>query len=95
MNQFRLTPDLMRERAGDFRTARDNYNDVVSRMNDLINQLQDEWEGQASRSFAAQFDGLKPSFESMRQLIEDIASQLDATANIVEQMDTDIASNFR
>ncbi|MDD6571047.1 MAG: WXG100 family type VII secretion target [Thermoflexaceae bacterium] len=94
MGQIRITPEQMRIRANDFRNAEEEYNNVVTTMNNLINILQDEWEGQASQKFAEQFDGLKPSFESMRQLIEDIAGQLDATANAVEQLDSDIASKF-
>lgn len=94
MGQIRITPEQMRIRANDFRNAEAEYNEVVINMGNLISMLQEEWEGQASQSFAAQFEGLKPSFESMRQLIEDIAGQLDATANAVEQLDSDIASKF-
>lgn len=94
MRQIRLTPEQMRGRAGDFRNARADYEAMVQSMNRLIETLQTEWEGQASQKFVEQFEGLKPSFDSMRQLIEDIAGQLDATANAVEQLDMDIAGRM-
>ena len=56
--------------------------------------MQTEWEGQASQKFAEQFESLKPSLNDMKQLIDDIGGQLDATANAVEQLDQDIASKF-
>ena len=93
--QIRMTPEQMRQRAGEVRTQGESYQEVINRMQGIINELQTEWEGQASRAFADQFERLKPSFNDMRRLIDDIGMQLDSTANAVEQMDQDIASRFR
>jgi len=92
--QIRMTPDQMRQRASEFRTEGDNTEQVISKMQSLINNLMQEWEGQASVKFNDQFEQLKPSFQKMRELISDIASQLDQTAQTVEQMDQDIANKF-
>ena len=92
--QIRMTPDQMRQRANEFRTEGDNTEQVISKMQSLINNLMQEWEGQASMKFNDQFEQLKPSFQKMRELISDIGSQLDQTAQAVEQMDQDIASKF-
>jgi len=93
--QIRMTPEQMRQRAGEVRVQGETFQGVIDRMQNLINELQTEWEGQASRAFAEQFERLKPSFNDMRRLIDDIAGQLDSTANAVEQLDQDIASKFR
>jgi len=93
--QIRLTPDQMRQRSGEVRTQGEIFQDVIDRMQNVINELQTEWEGEASRAFADQFDRLKPAFNDMRQLIYDIGTQLDATATAVEQLDKDIAGKFR
>jgi WXG100 family type VII secretion target len=93
--QIRITPEQMRSRASEVRGQGQTFQEVIDRMQNIINEVQSEWEGQASQQFAQQFDSLKPSFNNMRQLIEDIGSQLDATANAVEQLDQDIASKFK
>jgi len=93
--QIRMTPEQMRSRAGEVRKQGDAFQDVIGRMQVIINELQTEWEGQASRAFAEQFDRLKPAFNDMRNLIADIGTQLDGTANAVEQLDRDIASKFK
>ena len=95
MSQIRMTPETMRQRSSEVRTQGETFQDVINRMQNIINELQTEWEGQASRAFYDQFNRLKPSFNDMRQLIDDIGTQLDATANAVEQLDQDIASRFR
>lgn len=92
--QIRMTPDQLRERAGQFRTEGENFQECITSMQSLISALQEEWEGQASQSFAAQFEALTPSFNQVRELIDDIGGQLDATAEAVERMDMEIASKF-
>ena len=92
--QIRMTPEQMRQRAAEVRTQGDTFQDVINRMQNVINELQTEWEGQASRAFYDQFNRLKPAFNDMRQLIADIGTQLDGTANAVENLDQEIASRF-
>ncbi len=92
--QIRITPDQMRTRASEFRTEGQNFEDVITKMQNLINTLQEEWEGEASRKFADQFEALKPSFIEVRNLIDDIGGQCDATAEALESLDQEIASKF-
>lgn len=92
--QIRITPNQMRSRASEFRTAGENFQEVISKMESLIGVLQEEWEGQASQGFARQFDSMKPTFTSVRDLIDDIGQQLDSTASAVEQLDQEIANKF-
>ena len=94
-NQIRITPDQMRSRANEYRTEADTVNGVISKMDSLLSALQGEWEGSASESYAARYAELKPGFLKAEELIREIAAALDSTANIVEQTDQDIASQFR
>ena len=94
-NQIRITPGQMRERASQYRVEADVVNGVIGKMENLLHALQDEWEGAASESYAARYYELKPGFQKAEELIREIAAALDATANIVEQTDSDIAKQFR
>ena len=92
--QIRMTPEQMRQRAGEFRAEGDNTEQVIGKMQGLIDRLRGEWEGQAAQKFDEQFQQLKPAFQKMRELISDVATQLDGTAMAVEQLDRDIAGKF-
>ena len=94
-NQIRITPDQMRERAGQYRNEADTVNQVISSMDTLLSNLQAEWEGAASESYAARYEELKPGFQKAEELIREIAAALDSTANIVETTDSDIAAQFQ
>ena len=94
-SQIRITPDQMRGRASDYRAEADKVQDVIKRMDQLLGQLQGEWEGSASESYAARYLELKPGFQKAEALIREIATALDSTAKIVEESDASIASQFR
>ncbi len=94
-NQIRMTPDTMRARANEYRGEADTVNQVICKMDSLLQQLQSEWEGSASESYAERYQELKPGFQKAEELIREIASALDSTANIVEETDQNIASQFR
>lgn len=54
-NQIRITPDQMRERANQYRAEADTVNGVINKMASLLQQLQSEWEGAASVSYATRY----------------------------------------
>ncbi len=94
-SQIRMTPDMMRQRAGQYRTKANNVNGVINKMDNLLSALQSEWEGASSESYAARYAELKPGFVKAEQLINEIAAALDQSANILEETDANIASGFR
>lgn len=93
-SQIRITPDQMRGRAGEYRAEAGKVGEVITKMDSLLKALQSEWEGAASESYTNRYLELKPGFVKAQQLIDEIAQALDATANIVEETDSDIASQF-
>jgi len=56
--------------------------------------LQEEWEGNASRKFAEQYESLSPAFNNMNDLIATIAQQCHDVADAMQTLDDDIASKF-
>ena len=92
--QIRMTPDTMRSRAGEYRTESENVQGVIEKMDSLLENLLAEWEGAASEAYANKFSELRPSFVAAKELIDDIATALDKTAEAVESTDNQIASQF-
>ena len=95
MGQIRITPDQMRNRAREYDREAQNVDNVIHKMDSLLNQLESEWEGEAARAYSARFQELRPSFENARELITEIANALRQTATNLEDVDRQIASGFR
>jgi len=93
-DQIRMSPEAMHTKATQYRTEAETVEGVIKQLDSLLTQLQSEWEGAASRSYAVRFGELRPSFVKANDLINEIAQALDKTAAIVAQTDSDIASQF-
>lgn len=94
-NQIRITPDTMRQRAGEYTTQAGNIESVITKLDSLLNQLQSEWEGDASRAYAEKFRQLRPGFVKAKELVDEISAALKKTAQIVEETDSNIANQFK
>lgn len=94
-NQIRMTPDAMRSRANEYRIEASNVESVIHKMDNLLTQLQSEWEGKASESYADRYAALRPSFVAAYDLINEIAKSLDESARIMGETDDAIANAFK
>lgn len=93
---IRIDPDTMNQRAGQYRNEAQNVGQIISSMDHLLGNLQTEWEGDASASYAERYNSdLKPAFQRAQQLIEEIAAALDKTAQQMREQDAAIANGFR
>lgn len=93
--QIRMTPDQMNSRANDYRTEAGNVEEVISRMDSLVESLMDEWEGASSEAYYNRYHGdLRKSFESAVELINEIADALDAAAKVVRETDEAISQQL-
>lgn len=95
MSLIRLTPDMMRLRAKEYRNESHKMDEVVKKLNTLLLSLQSEWDGKSAVAFQNQYESLKPSLNQMVNLIESIATQLTQTANSIEALDQEIANRLR
>lgn len=94
-NQIRMTPETMRTRASEYTTQAGNIQQVIDKLDRLLQQLQQEWEGDASRAYAEKFSQLRPGFVKTKDLVDEISAALRKTAQIVEDTDRNIAGQFR
>lgn len=94
-NQIRISPDLMRSRAGEYRTQAGVVGEVIRKMDTLLQQLQAETEGEASRAYAQRYTELRKSFVNAQGLITEIAGSLDSYARILEETDRNISNQFK
>ena len=95
MGQIRISPDEMRGRASEYRAEGEKLEDIIVTMANLLENLQGEWEGAASESYAARYTELEPGFKQARELVEEIAVALEDVATKMEETDNSISSAFQ
>ena len=93
--QIRMKPETMRLRASQTDKNAQTVQEVINAMDKLLQTLKSEWEGDAMKGYEERYNKIKPSFKNAKELVDEIANNLRATAKIVEETDKSIASQFR
>lgn len=93
--QIRMTPEIMRQRASQTDKNAQSMQDLINAMDRLLTTLKSEWEGDAMSGYEDRYNKIKPAFKNAKELLDEIANNLRATAKIVEDTDKSIASQFR
>ncbi|MED1602060.1 hypothetical protein BTR22_17165 [Alkalihalophilus pseudofirmus] len=92
---IRLTPAELRDVARQYDTESGNIYDLITRLDGMSSHLQDVWEGASSQAFAQQYQELRPSFDRMAALLNEVSMQLANSAQVLEDTDRQIASQIR
>lgn len=93
--EIKLTPEQMRERARAYARESENLQRSMANMDRLIQALQTEWLGEASKAYAERYAAIKPAFTNARELMDELSKNLNTSAQIMEDADNNIASQLR
>ena len=94
MPSIKLTPELLEEKAGNLRSTAARNDDVIARLDGLIEALNADWEGDAYNAFRESYSQKRATFESFTEDMEIFASFLVKFADIMRQEEkrqTDVA----
>ncbi|MBU5594874.1 WXG100 family type VII secretion target [Amphibacillus sp. MSJ-3] len=92
---IRVTPEELVNMSNRYSNESSQVGEQITRLDNMIQELESIWEGQASRAFSEQYETLRPSFTEMQQLLEDISIQLNSSARALEEADQQVASQIR
>ncbi|MCI8287289.1 MAG: WXG100 family type VII secretion target [Lachnospiraceae bacterium] len=92
-----MTPQELNDGAVFLRQRMEAMNEEVASLRNKIEDVASRWEGAAQESFIEQFMGdMYPILsETLPQIVEGLASELDAAANAIRETDESLASAFR
>lgn len=92
--QIRMTPEELKSKATRYGKSGQEIEQILRDLTILQNDLRGEWEGRAFERFDDQFNQLKPKVQNFAQLMHDINTQLNKTAEAVAQQDQQLSQNF-
>lgn len=92
--QIRMTPEELKSNAQVYGQGSDQIDEVLRKLRNLQDQLRGEWEGRAFEGFDDQFRQLEPKVQDFSQLLMEIQTQLQKTAQAVQEQDEALSQNF-
>jgi WXG100 family type VII secretion target len=92
--QIRMNPLELKSKAARYGQSAQEIEHILQALTALQNELRGEWEGRAFEGFDQQFNELKPKVQNFAQLLHDINTQLNNTADAVARHDEELSRNF-
>ncbi len=89
-----MTPQELKAKATRYEQSAQQIEQILKDLTNLQRELSGEWEGQAFRKFDEQFQQLSPKVQNFAQLMHEINTQLNKTADAVAEHDEALSRNF-
>lgn len=70
------------------------FEECIDRMRQVIEGLPDVWEADTSKRYVEQFQEAEPGLKNVRQMIEDMAVQMQKISDNFAQADSDMAGQM-
>jgi WXG100 family type VII secretion target len=81
MPRIRVAPEQVHQVANQFKQASSSSQEMVTRLQTTMSNLQPEWEGMTSQRFYGEFQQWQQSMTQFVQLLNNIGQELDAIAD--------------
>ncbi|MFN3761978.1 MAG: WXG100 family type VII secretion target [Anaerolineae bacterium] len=81
MARIRITPEQVRQVAGQFAQAANQSQEMVTRLTNAVNSMQPEWEGMTSQRFYGDFQQWSGQMTRFVELLNSISTQLNQIAD--------------
>lgn len=85
MAKIRLTPEELREKASTLRSTAILNDDVISKLDGIVNGLQAVWEGTAQTAFVESYNTKRTTFKSLTEKMEVFAKFLETFSTSMGQ----------
>jgi WXG100 family type VII secretion target len=97
IERIMITPQELNDGAAFLRQRMEAINQEVAMLKSRIDDVVSRWEGAAQQSFVNQFENdMYPILrDTLPQIIEGVANELDAAANAIRDTDQSLANAFK
>ncbi|BDR59449.1 WXG100 family type VII secretion target [Xylocopilactobacillus apicola] len=92
--QIQVTPDELRSQATHYTKGADSVDQVLSDLTSTQGQIRQQWKGTAFEKYDVKFGELSEKVKQFSQLLRDIKTQLDKSAQTMEDTDNQIGQSW-
>lgn len=94
MALIQVTPDLLHNKANELRSYKDQHDEAMSKMQNLIYGLNEVWKGEAQDAFLGKYESMQPTFTKFSQMLEDYAKLMDTAAQRLQETDQSLQATM-
>lgn len=97
MPLIQLTPELLEEKASNLEITSERNEDVIGRLDGIVNALEGDWEGDAYNAFRTSYQAKREKFQKFTLDMREFAKYMRDFADIIreeEKRQTTAAQNL-
>lgn len=91
---LRLNYDELEAASGKLKTEGDTFEACISEMTRVVEGLPDIWEADTCNKYVEQYTESKKTLDDVRELIQEMAEQMDKIAKNFREADTSMAGQM-
>ncbi len=84
---IQVTPELLSGKASEVRTLKQNHDETMRQLNNLIMALNENWKGEAQDAFVAKYQSMQSTFTNFSEMLEGYAKLMDTAARELQNTD--------
>ena len=92
---IQVTPELLASKATEVRGLKQNHDDTMQQLRNLVMALNESWKGQAQDAFVAKFESMQASFRNFSEMLEGYAKLMDTAAMKLQTTDQELKSSIQ
>ena len=94
-NLIKVSPEQLKERAASVRNYKQQHDEIMNRITNLVLNLCEIWEGQAQNTFVSQYNAMQPKFQKFSEQLNTYSQQMEQIANSMQNTDNTLAQRIR
>ena len=91
---LRLDYEALGDASKTLKEQGDIFEDCINKMSDVVNGLPDIWEAETCNRYVEQYQDSKQTLDNVRQLIEDMSTQMQKISDNFASADSDMAGQM-
>ena len=92
---IQVTPELLQGKATEVRGLKQNHDDTMQKLNNLVRALNEQWKGEAQNAFVAKFDSMQAQFKNFSEMLEGYAKLMDTAAREIQNTDINLKGTMQ
>lgn len=95
MAVIQVTPEMLKGKAGEMRTIKEQHDESMAKMKSLISGLNEIWKGEALDALVAKYNSMQSTFTNFSEMLGEYAQLMDTAANKLQETDQNLSNTMK
>lgn len=94
MALIQVTPELLTSKANELRGLKQEHDDAMAKMRNLIMGINEVWRGEAQDAYIAKYESMQTTFNTFSQMLEEYAKLMDTASQRLQESDQSLRTTI-